>query len=151
MQTLLAVWVVSLLAATPPVPPPLRTAPMNDQVLLLALHSVERHGEVLTVKWSVRNGGKSGTSVSFALAGHPTTYVEQNGTKYYVLADKTGKCQATEHQYLGAEGSGISDGLHAGATKHYWMKLAAPPAEVKTVDLVFTGAETFAAIPITDK
>lgn len=148
-----AVFAVALLIATPVLAATLGSAPMNVDGLTLDLLSVERKGNVMTVKWAVRNDAKDAKSFEFALSGSPTTYAvdEENGTKYYVLADKEGKSLASEHVYLGSPGSGISESVEAGQTKRFWMKLPAPPPAVKTITIHFTDTDPFESIAITDK
>jgi hypothetical protein len=76
---------------------------------------------------------------------------EENGTKYYALTDKEGHVLATEHEYTGSS-YGISDYLKEGETARYWMKLPAPPPEVKAINLIFTSAaDPFESVPIANK
>lgn len=134
---------VPLFAAT------LGSAPMNVEGLVLDLLSVERKGNVLTVKWSVRNTSSREQRAVFVLAGSKTTsYVvdEENGTKYFALTDKEGQLLATEHEY-----DGIWEALAPGATKRFWAKFPAPPPAVKSINVLFTSTEPFESIAITDK
>ena len=116
--------------------------------------SVERKGSVLTVKWAVRNAGAKQAAVKFNLTGRQqTTYVldEESGTKYYALTDKEKNTLASAHEYLGADGYGISDNLEAGATSRYWAKYPAPPPAVKTINIFFTNSDPIEGVAITDK
>ena len=127
----------------------LGSAPMNVEGLTLELLSLERKGNVLTVKWAVRNDGKGEKHVDIDLAGsRPTSYVidEENGTKYFTLTDKDGALLATEHEY-----DGIWEKLEPGQTKRFWAKYPAPPPAVKAVNVLFTDTEPFESIAITDK
>lgn len=133
----------SLLAAS------LGSVPMNVDGLTLELLSVERKGNVLTVKWAVKNDGKAAASADFDLAGkNATSYVvdEESGTKYYALTDKEGHLLATEHEY-----GGIWESVAPGQTKRFWAKFPAPPPAVKAINVLFTDAEPFESIAITDK
>lgn len=156
MQATLRRLMLLLFAALPLLASPnLGSVPMNKEGLTLDLLSVERRGSVLTVKWSVHNGGtKTSPTYSFGLKGRQTTTYavdEENGTKYYALTDKEGNLLASSSEYLGSDTNGISDSTKAGETKRYWMKLPAPPPAVKTINVIFTDAEPFEAIAITDK
>lgn len=133
---------------------PLGSAETNWSGVTLDLMSVERKGSVLTVKWAVHNGGESQVEVKFGLAGKQvTTYVvdEDSGTKYYALTDQEGNLVAAQSIYVGSDTHGISEYVPAGQSKRYWMKLPAPPAEVKTLTVFFSGTEPFEEIPITEK
>jgi len=132
---------------------PLATAETNWSGVALDLMSVERKGNVLSVKWAVRNHGAAEARVKFDLIGdQTTTYAvdEEHGAKYYVLTDKEKHALASASEYTGS-GSGIVESLPAGETKRYWMKLPAPPPQVKKVTVFFTNTEPFEDVAITDK
>lgn len=117
------------------------------------LMTVERKGSVLTVKWAVHNQGSGATRVKFDLLGGTiTTYAvdEEHGAKYYVLTDKEKHALASASEYTGS-GEGISESIPAGENRRYWMKLPAPPAEVKKITLLLTNMEPFEDVTITDK
>jgi hypothetical protein len=142
------------LALTLPLAAALGSAPMNVDGLTLEVTSVERRGNVLTVKWAVKNTSDKSKNVAFGLVGKTaTTYAvdEENGTKYYALTDKEGHGLASMHKYTENDQYGISDDVAAGQTKRYWAKFPAPPPAVKTINLLFTNADPFEAIVITDK
>lgn len=143
-----------LLMAAPILGAALASAPMNVPDTTLDLVSVERRGNVLTVKWSVHNAGSSQAAVKFALKGkQTTTYVvdEESGTKYYALTDKEGNLLASASEYVGSDSWGIGERIPGGQTKRYWMKLPAPPPAVKSVNILFSDTEPFEAVAITDK
>jgi hypothetical protein len=122
--------------------------------ITIDLMAVERKGNILTVKWAVRNKGAKNADVDFGLVGkHQTTYAvdEESGTKYYVLTDKESHALASAHEYIGADTYGINGTVPAGQTARYWMKLPAPPPAVKAISLFFTKAEPFESVPISDK
>lgn len=156
MSTTLSRFAVTLLlalAATPLVAASLGSAQMNVEGLTLDLVAVERRGNVLTVRWTVKNTGAKTATAKFQLTGdRVTTYAvdEENGTKYYTLTDKEGHVLASQHEYTDSS-YGISDYVKAGETKRYWMKLPAPPPAVKTINLLFTDTEPFESVPITNK
>ena len=138
-----------LVCALPSLAASLGSAPMNVDGLTLDLLSVERKGNVMTVKWSVRNDAKERKKVDLDLAGaRATTYAvdEENGTKYFALTDKDGYILATEHEY-----EGIYEDLEPGQTKRFWAKFPAPPPAVKTINILFTDTDPFESIAITDK
>jgi hypothetical protein len=150
----LIVLVLAFALAAPLLAASLGSAPMNVTGVTLDVISVERRGNVLTVKWSVRNDAQEQKSVKFAMKGQRvTTYVvdEESGTKYYALTDKEGNLVASDSKYVGPDTYGIEEPVKAGETKRYWMKLPAPPPAVKSVNLFFTDTEPFEAIAITDK
>jgi hypothetical protein len=127
----------------------LGSSPMNVDGLTIDLLSVERKGAVVTVKWAVRNGGaKTGTAM-FVLDGKKaTTYLvdEENGTKYFALSDKEGQLLASEDEY-----DGIWESVEQGQTKRFWAKFPAPPPAVKSINVLFSDADPFESIAITDK
>ncbi|MBK5260611.1 MAG: hypothetical protein JJE51_13550 [Thermoanaerobaculia bacterium] len=145
---------LAIVIALPLVAAPLGTSDMNAAGLSLDLNSVERKGNVLTVKWAVKNSGAENARVNFGLSGRLiTTYLvdEENGTKYYSLTDKEGNNLASEHVYIGSDTFGIEDYLKAGETKKYWGKFPAPPPAVKSINIILTDAEPFEGIVITEK
>jgi len=132
---------------------PLASAETNWNGVGLDLMSIERKGSVLSVKWAVRNHGAAEARVKFDLLGDKTTTYavdEEHGAKYYVLTDKEKHALASASEYTGS-GTGISESIPAGETKRYWMKLPAPPPQVKKVALFFTNTEPFEDVAITDK
>jgi hypothetical protein len=125
----------------------------NVDGLNIDVTSVERKGNVLTIKWAVANSGSKTATASFSLTGNSvTTYLvdEESGTKYYALTDKEGNVLATEHDWTGGS-YGISEYVEAGQTKRFWAKFPAPPAAVKTINILFTQAEPVESVAITDK
>lgn len=127
----------------------LGSVPMNVDGLTIDLLSVERKGNVVTVKWTVRNDGSKTAYADLNLAGKSaTTYLvdEENGTKYFALTDKEGYLLATEHEY-----DGIYESIDAGKAKRFWAKFPAPPPAVKTINILFTDADPFESIAITEK
>ena len=157
-----AVWAVilgtpaALVQAQAPAPvKPIATNTTNlGEGVLADLMSVERKGNILTVKWAVRNTSAEQVQVKFGLVGKDqSTYAvdEDSGTKYYVLTDKEKHGLASEHAYLGADTHGIDDYVAAGATARYWMKLPAPPPAVKAISIFLTKVEPFESVAIADK
>lgn len=132
---------------------PIAFAPTNWPGVELHLMSVERKGNVLTVKWAVTNGDDGRTDVRFGLTRKATTYLvdEENGTKYYALTDQEGNSLASEHDYIDGNTWGVSDTLDAGATARYWAKFPAPPPEVETLTVLFDQTEPFEEVPIADR
>jgi hypothetical protein len=134
---------------------PLGTVDMNLENVTLDLNSVERKGNVLTVKWTVHNKGDKTATVQFPLTGkqNVTTYLvdEENGTKYYALTDKEGNTLASEHVYIGGDAYGISEYVEPGKSVKYWAKFPAPPPAVKSINLLFSKAEPLEGIAITEK
>ena len=144
----------AVLAVSLPLLASLGSSPMNITGMTLDVLSVERRGSVLTVKWSVTNGGKEQQDVRFGLKGKQTTsYVvdEESGTKYYALTDKEGNLLASQSEYIGADTYGIGEYVKAGESKRYWAKFPAPPPGVKAVNLLFTSTDPFEVVAITDK
>lgn len=126
----------------------LGSSPMNVEGLTIDLLSVERKGAVITVKWAVRAEGAGGR-VMFVLDGKKaTSYLvdEENGTKYFALTDKEGQLLATEDEF-----DGIWETVDAGKTKRFWAKFPAPPPAVKTINVLFSDADPFESIAITEK
>lgn len=143
-----AVLLFALVFAFPTLAANLGTSPLKDG-LTMELLSVERKGNVVTVKWSVKNEGTKSAMADFDLEGNKaTTYLvdEENGTKYFALTDKEGQLLATEHEY-----NGIWESLEPGESARFWAKFPAPPPAVKSINLLFTKADPFESIAITDK
>jgi hypothetical protein len=151
LVVLLAAVATGLVEAAPP--QPIASAPTNWNGVTIDLMAVQRKGSVLTVKWAVHNGGSSQTEVSFPLTGEgPTTYVvdEDAGTKYYVLTDKEKHALASMSEWTGSNTYGIKEWIKPGETKWYWMKLPAPPPQVKTLTIFFSNSQPFEDVAITD-
>jgi hypothetical protein len=133
---------------------PLASGMTNWSGVDLDLMKLERKGSVLTLKWRVVNGGTEAIDVGFALTGAKvTSYVidEENGTKYYALTDKEKNVLASMHQWVDGDTYGISEEIPAGESRFYWAKFPAPPPEVTSVSVLFTGTEPLEDIPITDR
>jgi hypothetical protein len=144
----LAVLLAVLFAASPLVAAGLGSG-LSNEGFMIELASVERKGNVLTVRWSVRNDNPKDKYYDIDLQGPTaTTYLvdEDSGTKYYALTDKEGHLLATETEYYG-----IYEQIDAGQTMRFWAKFPAPPPAVKTINVHFTKSEPFESIAITDK
>jgi hypothetical protein len=151
LVVLLAAAAAGLAEAAPP--QPIASAPTNWNGVTIDLMAVQRKGSVLTVKWAVHNTGGSQAEVTFPLTGDgATTYVvdEDSGTKYYVLTDKEKHALASMSQGVGPN-FGIKEWAKAGETKWYWMKLPAPPPQVKTLTVFLSDTQPFEDVAITDK
>ena len=144
----LGVLLAVLLVASPLAAAGLGSALSNDG-FMIELTSVERKGNVVTVRWSARNDNPKAKRYDIDLAGAgATSYLvdEENGTKYYALTDKEGHLLATETEY-----DGIWEEIGPGATMRFWAKFPAPPPAVKTINVLFTKSEPFESIAITEK
>lgn len=132
---------------------PIATAFTNWGEVSVELMSVERKGNVLTVKWAVRNEGESRQAVFFGFAGEDVCYAvdEESGTKYYVLTDKEGVPLASANDWISSGTSGSKYDLDPGQVKRHWMKLPAPPPEVTAISIFMHEVEPFEGVPITDK
>lgn len=122
---------------------------LSNEGFMIELTSVERKGNVVTVKWSARNDNPKAKYYDVDLAGErATSYLvdEENGTKYYALTDKEGHLLATETEY-----EGIWEQIEPGATMRFWAKFPAPPPAVKTINVLLTKSEPFESVAITDK
>jgi len=122
---------------------------LSNEGFMVELTSVERKGNVLTVRWSVRNDNPKEKYYDIDLQGDKaTTYLvdEESGTKYYALTDKEGHLLATETEYYG-----IYEQIDAGQTMRFWAKFPAPPPAVKAINVHFTQSEPFESVAITDK
>lgn len=149
MRRYAVLFVLILTLALPAAAANLGSSPMNVDGLTIDLLSVERKGAVVTVKWAVRNGGSKQGRAMFVLDGKKaTSYLvdEENGTKYFALSDKEGQLLATEDEY-----DGIWEAVEPGQTKRFWAKFPAPPPAVKTINVLFSDADPFESIAITDK
>jgi|ERR1051325_2112316 hypothetical protein len=154
MQAMLRRLAVLFVVALPAFAANLGSAPMNVKGVNLDLVSVERRGNVLTVKWAVTNSDKDPQQVKFGLKGkHTTSYIvdEESGTKYYALTDKEGNLLASASEYVGADTFGIGEWIKTGETKRYWAKFPAPPPAVKSINVLLSDTEPFEGVAITDK
>ena len=146
---------LSLLLVCLPAAAQLGSVDSNLEGVKIDLNSVERKGNVLTIKWTVTNSGEKTATAQYSLTGKGsiTTYLvdEESGTKYYALTDKEGHTLASEHTYIGSDAYGISQYISAGKKMKYWAKFPAPPPAVKTINIHFTDAEPFEGIAITEK
>jgi hypothetical protein len=143
-----AALLASLCAASPLAAAGLGSGLSNDG-FMIELTSVERKGNVVTVRWSARNDNPKETKYDVDLAGAgATSYLvdEESGTKYYALTDKEGHLLATETEY-----EGIWENIEPGQTMRFWAKFPAPPPAVKTINVLFTKSEPFESVAITDK
>src|SRR5688500_9085519 len=125
----------------------------NVAGVTIDLMTLGRKGNVLSLKWAVRNAGDKSTDVAFQLRGDKvTTYLvdEEHGIKYFVLTDKEGAALASENDDTSAS-HGTSEPVNAGETKRFWAKFPAPPAEVKAITVMFPEAEPLEGVAITDK
>jgi hypothetical protein len=144
----LAVMLAVLFVATPLAAAGLGSA-LSNEGFMIELTSVERKGNVVTVRWSARNDTPKAKYYDIDLAGGgATSYLvdEENGTKYYALTDKEGHLLATETEY-----DGIWEQIEPGETMRFWAKFPAPPPAVKTINFLLTKSEPFESIAITDK
>lgn len=143
-----AALLTALCVANPLAAAGLGSAVSNDG-FAIELTSVERKGNVVTVRWSARNDNAKQTKYDVDLAGAgATSYLvdEESGTKYYALTDKEGHLLATETEY-----EGIWEDIEPGQTMRFWAKFPAPPPAVKTINVLFTKTEPFESVAITDK
>ncbi|MFH1176807.1 MAG: hypothetical protein V1750_05315 [Acidobacteriota bacterium] len=135
-------------------PKPLVTASSNWAGVGIDLMTVERKGSVLTVKWAATNSGEKYADIAFGFTGKDVCYAvdEESGTKYYVLTDKEGNALASASaDFIGNSTYGISVRIDPGQTHRFWMKLPAPPPEVKKIGIFLNNVEPFEEIAITDR
>jgi hypothetical protein len=146
---------LSLLLVCLPAVAQLGSVESNVEGVTIDLNSLERKGNVLTLKWTVTNNSDKTATVQYGMTGtgSVSTYLvdEESGTKYYALTDKEGNTLASEHAYCGSNVYGISQYVNAGKKMKYWAKFPAPPPAVKTINVLFTQAEPFEGIAITEK
>lgn len=147
--------IVALVLASVPVgaAEPIVTGETNWDGISVHVMTVERRNSVLTVKWAVVNEGESPTDVGFGFTGNDVSYVvdEENGTKYYALTDKEGNALAAANDWMPNSTRGFARKVPPGKTFRVWMKLPAPPPEVKEVSLFLNETEPLEGLPITDR
>ena len=122
---------------------------VSNEGFMIELASVERKGNVLTVRWSARNDNPKEKYYDIDLQGDKaTTYLvdEESGTKYYALTDKEGHLLATEDEYEGSY-----EKMQPRQTMRFWAKFPAPPPAVKAINIHLSKSEPFESIAITDK
>jgi hypothetical protein len=122
----------------------IQTQETNTQGLVAELTECKRKDGVLTVKLRIRNTS-SGivTFNSSELSYYDKTYVTADNKKYFILTD-------TEKQPLSGKTSG-NESLNPGQSYHWWAKFPAPPAAVKSINLLTSVASPFDDVPISDQ
>ncbi len=140
-------------AGSPAASEPLASADANWDGIKVHLMTVERKGSVLSVKWAVTNEGEGKTRVFFVFTGNDPCYVidEENGVKYYALTDKEGNAIASGNEYVSSGRAGVATDVPSGSTRRYWMKMPAPPPEVKEISVFLSETEPFDGVVIADK
>lgn len=144
-------WVLAALPAI--AAEPIATGDTNWDGVVIKVMSVVRKGSVLTVKFAAVNKGDAKQEVWFGFTRSDVCYAvdEESGTKYYVLTDKEGNPLAPANDYIDMNKAGLERTLPPGKTLRVWMKLPAPPPEVKTITLFLNETEPIEDVPITDK
>lgn len=132
---------------------PVATADTNWDDIVIQLMSVERKGNVMTVKWAAVNTGENDQKVYFAFLGNDRCYAidEENGTKYYALTDQEGDAIASGNDYIGPGTKGSNVKVAAGKSKRFWMKMPSPPPEVSEIGIFLNEVDPFDDITIVDR
>ena len=110
------------------------------------LTKVYRKNGVLTVRFALitdRTVHRSRYPLFFRKDGEDPSYIldEEKGIKYYALSDKEGNPLASSERPL----------LDDNERSSYWMKLPAPPEEIKTISVALSGCEPFDEIEVQDR
>jgi hypothetical protein len=121
------------------------TSDHKEPAVICVLDEVTRKNEVVTVKFRFKlRAGQNATSVStgFSKSDNSVIVDEEKGVKYFPLVDDNNKpiAQAPESYVRDVERG--SSG---------WMKLPAPPKEVKTVTVMIDDCQPFDDVTITDR
>jgi hypothetical protein len=122
----------------------IQTQETNTQGVVADLTECKRKDGVLTVKVGFRN--TSGGTVTFytsPLDNYDKSYFTADNKKYFILTD-------SEKQPLSGKTEG-NVSLNPGQTFHWWAKFPAPPAPVKSVNLLTSVASPFDDVPISDQ
>ena len=103
-------------------------------------------GDTLTIKFKYTNNGSKPIDVSkVGQFSHDNVaekvyYIDpKNKKKYLVIKDSAGNELASNMKYLE---------LEPGASKAGWLKLPAPPADVKTITVFLPGAPPFEGVAV---
>ena len=103
-------------------------------------------GDTLTIKLKYTNNGSKPVNVSrIGQFSHDNVaervyYIDtKNKKKYLVIKDSEGQALASNMKYLE---------LEPGASKAGWLKMPAPPSEVKTITVYLPGAPPFEGVAI---
>jgi hypothetical protein len=141
-------------AASPGIAPEASTSSSSAQKadtewdgISVELTSVTKgEGDTLTIKLKYTNNGskpvdvsKVGQFTSENVAGKVYYIDPKNKKKYLVIKDSTGQELASNMKYLE---------LEPGASKAGWLKLPAPPPDVKTITVYLPGAPPFEGVAI---
>ena len=132
---------------------PIATGDTNWNGITVDVMSVTRKGNVMTVKFAAVNGGSEARQVAFGFTGNDVCYAvdEESGSKYYVLTDEEGNAVASAKEWMPNSTSGINREVAPGMSLRVWMKLPAPPPEVKTISLFLNETDPIEDVPITDR
>jgi hypothetical protein len=131
---------------------PMATVETNWEDVTVNLMTVTRKGSVLTVKFSAVNNGSDSRKVAFGFAGNDVCYAvdEESGSKYYVLTDKEGNPVASAKDWMPNSTTGINREIASGKSMRVWMKMPAPPTEVRAISIFLNETDPFENVPITD-
>jgi hypothetical protein len=122
----------------------IQTQETNTQSVVADLTECKRKDGVLTVKFGFRNtsGGRVGFYTD-PLADYDKFYFIADNKKYFVLTD-------SEKQPLWGKTEG-NVSLNPGQSWHWWAKFPAPPAAVKTINLLTPVASPFDDVSVSDQ
>ena len=122
---------------------PIQTQETEFQGVVAELTECKRKEGVLTVKVIFRNTGSEDSFVNIETdhGKYDKIYVTADSKKYFVLKDTEGESLAPKY---------ISDTLKKGGKILWWAKYPAPPAEVKTINLIFPKVLPFEDVPVKD-
>jgi hypothetical protein len=147
MKTILSVLSVFVFFAVDALAEPIEIVDSSRNGMTCELKKVTRKKGVLSVKFALhakedtfRNGRPE---MVFSKDQKGCSYVldEEKGIKYFPLEDEKGAPVATTADPYMTKGDRIN----------MWMKVPAPPAEVKSVSISLTHCEPFDDIDIVDK
>lgn len=122
----------------------IQTQETNTQGVVADLTECKRKDGVLTIKLRIRN--TSGGTVTFytsRLDDYDKVYFTADNKKYFILTD-------SEKQPLSGKTSG-NESLNPGQSYRWWAKFPAPPATVKSINLLTSVASPFDDVPISDQ
>jgi hypothetical protein len=122
----------------------IQTQETNTQSVVADLTECKRKDGVLTVKFGFRNtsGGRVGFYTD-PLADYDKLYFIADNKKYFVLTD-------SEKQPLWGKTEG-NVSLNPGQSWHWWAKFPAPPAAVKSINLLTPVASPFDDVSVSDQ
>ncbi len=124
----------------------LQTQPSSDGSFEASLFGAKVRGEVLTVKFRVKNVSGETAKLEFKYKDAYYTDIKEK-KKYFALKDSEGKYIAGPRD-RSSDGGKVERYIKNDGQGIFWIKFPAPPATTETVDIIIPGVLPFEEIAI---